>query len=132
MMPDGPWAKMGLPKLPQNAGPYCSGLEGTEPCSSKEFITNLAKENPTFPSFTSPSYSNVAYALLGVVVENATGKKFPEAAKEHIFGPAGMESSSFNGPIEAFSKIGFVPKGESTWNITLGAAEAYVLSFFNQ
>jgi CubicO group peptidase (beta-lactamase class C family) len=39
------------------------------------------------------TYSNWGYALLGHVVEKATGKRFEEVLNERIFGPLGMANS---------------------------------------
>lgn len=38
-------------------------------------------------------YCNTNYALLALIVEKVTGKKFPDYVKEYIFKPAGMKHS---------------------------------------
>src|SRR5690606_15266430 len=43
------------------------------------------------------SYSNEAYALLGAVVEAASGQPYEDYVTEHILRPAGMDHSSFIG-----------------------------------
>jgi CubicO group peptidase (beta-lactamase class C family) len=40
-------------------------------------------------------YDNFAYLLLGLIVENAGGEPFEDYMQAHVFGPLGMESSSF-------------------------------------
>lgn len=79
--------------------------------------------SPVFPSYTSPSYSNLAYALLGMVVEAATNSTFEDVVQGNIFDIVEMSSSSFNGPVESFETRGFVPRGEPTWNLTAGIYE---------
>ncbi|MEK7466080.1 MAG: serine hydrolase domain-containing protein [Planctomycetota bacterium] len=40
-------------------------------------------------------YSNPGYALLGVIIEKASGKKFEEYLRENLFKPAGMKDTGF-------------------------------------
>ncbi|CAH0058822.1 unnamed protein product [Clonostachys solani] len=122
--PLGPWSKMGLPKIAQGTGPSCSGLPGTVACTKADLVRDLAKRPPVYLPNTSPVYSNVGFALLGQVVESATGKPLDEVLQENVYSVAGMNSTSFNGPVKSFSEKGFVPKGEVTWNVTLGVFEA--------
>ena len=44
---------------------------------------------------TAYMYDNFAYLLLGLIVENASGEPFEDYMQAHVFGPLGMESSSF-------------------------------------
>ncbi|KAL3961039.1 hypothetical protein ACCO45_006156 [Purpureocillium lilacinum] len=78
---------------------------------------------PPSPYAATPVYSNTAFALLGLVIEAATGRAFKDVVREQIFEPAGMNSSSFDGPVGSFDKMGFVAPGEMTWNATLGVYE---------
>lgn len=39
------------------------------------------------------SYNNAGFILLGIIVEEATGKSYADNLQEHIFDPAGMDSS---------------------------------------
>ncbi|KAJ3498480.1 hypothetical protein NLG97_g1085 [Lecanicillium saksenae] len=124
LIPTGPWTKMGLPSVQNGTGPTCSGLPGTKKCTSKDIIDTInCKPLVELPGVT-PLYSNLGYAVLAMVVEAATGKTFDQVAKAGIFDAANMTSTSFNGPVESFANVGFVPKGESTWNATLGIFEA--------
>ena len=41
------------------------------------------------------AYSNPGYALLGVIVEKASGKKFEAYLRENLFEPAGMKDTGF-------------------------------------
>ena len=123
ILPSDVWTKMGLPKLPDDAGPYCSGLPGTKACTPEELIQDVNNRPPVYHPFHSPVYSNIGYALLGMVVEAASGREFVDLVQEKIYDVAGMNSSSFYGPVDAFEELGFVPEGESTWNVTVGVFE---------
>lgn len=41
------------------------------------------------------SYSNEGVALVGAVIESATGESFPDVAQRLVFGPLGMTSTTF-------------------------------------
>lgn len=123
-IPNGPWTKMGLPAVRNGTGPSCSGLPGTKVCTSEDIINNLNRKPLVYLPSTTPLYSNIGYAVLAMVVEAATGKTFDQVAQSGIFDVANMARTSFNGPVDSFSELGFVPKGESTWNLTLGIFES--------
>ncbi|WP_027085746.1 serine hydrolase [Cohnella panacarvi] len=44
---------------------------------------------------TSYMYDNFAYGLAGYIVQQASGQSFNDYMRQHIFGPLGMDSSSF-------------------------------------
>ena len=47
------------------------------------------------------SYSNLNYAFVGHLVEQASGRDFAAYMRDDVFGPLGMESSSFAQPLPA-------------------------------
>ncbi|KAK0611385.1 beta-lactamase/transpeptidase-like protein [Immersiella caudata] len=122
--PTGPWTTMGLPEVARGAGPTCSGLPGTKLCNATDLIRDMARRPPIYREFTTPVYSNIGYALLGLVVEAATNRTFEEAVQKSIFDVVGMTSTSFDGFPVSFPEKGFIPVKESTWNLTLGAFES--------
>lgn len=48
---------------------------------------------PYFPAGTAYRYSNTAYALLSLVVEQASGLRYPEFLRQRIFAPLGMDAT---------------------------------------
>ncbi|KAL7804798.1 beta-lactamase/transpeptidase-like protein [Trichoderma aethiopicum] len=123
VFPIGLWQQIGLPAIPEGTGPNCSGLPGTAPCTKQDLIDDLKKREPIYKPYTSPSYSNVGFAILGMVIDAAINGSYISAIQTGIFDVVGMNSSSFNGFVPSFPKIGFVPVGETTWNATLGVFE---------
>lgn len=83
----------------------------------------MARRPPVYLPYTSPVYSNIGYALLGLVVEAATNRSFTDTAQS-IFDSVGMTSSSIGHFPKEFLERGFVPVGEGTWNITTGVYDA--------
>jgi CubicO group peptidase (beta-lactamase class C family) len=56
----------------------------------------LAKDYPERRVNTAWAYSNSGYALLQNLVQNVTGQGFATYTREHLFGPMGMGSTTFN------------------------------------
>jgi CubicO group peptidase (beta-lactamase class C family) len=117
------WEKIGFPEIPKGTGPNCSGLPGTVPCTKEDLISEINRREPVYLPYTSPSYSNNGFALLGMVIEAAINKTYTDVIQSGIFNVANMNSSSFNGFVPSFLEKGFVPVGETTWNVTLGVFE---------
>lgn len=124
LLPGSYWTDLGLPPIEEGTGPTCSGYLGTRPCTQEDLLQNINDRAPIFYPFKGASYSNLAYALLGMVIERTTGKTIDELAREQLFEPVGMDSTSFFPPVPEFEERGFVAIGESTWNSTMGILEA--------
>ena len=75
--------------------------------TNKDVLNLLIKQQPKklFDPGTSYKYTNTNYALLALIVEQASGKKFEDFVRENIFEPAGMTSSFYI--TERASKIGY-------------------------
>ncbi len=52
-----------------------------------------------FKAGTMPAYSNYATALAGYMVERSSGQSFDDYLERNIFGPLGMQHSSFRQPL---------------------------------
>jgi CubicO group peptidase (beta-lactamase class C family) len=66
----------------------------TIPVIDRDVLMLLLKQNKTY--FTPGAefrYSNSGYALLTLIVESVSGKKFPAFLNEHVFKPLGMNHS---------------------------------------
>lgn len=48
-----------------------------------------------------PSYSNYGAALAGYIVQRVSGQPYEDYVEQHIFGPLGMQNSSFREPLSA-------------------------------
>jgi D-alanyl-D-alanine carboxypeptidase len=62
-----------------------------------ELVAVVADQPPDFPSGTAWSYSNTGYVLLGLVVEAASGSTLGQELHRRIFGPLGLQGTSFPG-----------------------------------
>lgn len=66
----------------------------TEQLHDIDVLHMVAKEQKTyFAPGTSYRYSNGGYALLSLIVERVSGKRFADFLRENIFAPAGMKGT---------------------------------------
>jgi CubicO group peptidase (beta-lactamase class C family) len=74
--------------------PYVSN---TDPDLVEPLREHLARSMPprTYPPGERFIYSNYAYALAALVVEESSGMSFDQYAAEHVFAPLGMTSSRY-------------------------------------
>lgn len=64
--------------------------------AQREILDLVAKEPLEFPSGEKWNYSNTGYFLLGMLIEQASGKPYAEFMAERIFRPLGMEQTRVN------------------------------------
>ncbi|NOX70570.1 MAG: beta-lactamase family protein [Gammaproteobacteria bacterium] len=62
------------------------------------------------PPGTSLHYSNIGYAKLGLVIEDADGRPYADALLARVLDPLGMTSTGAPGPIDTISS-GYTPVG---------------------
>ncbi|KAK4207241.1 beta-lactamase/transpeptidase-like protein [Rhypophila decipiens] len=108
----------GFPPLNESRLMNCSGLLNTPECDRQVFFARFGERAPVeLPFSANPVYSNIAFALLGFVVEAVTNKPFSEYLHDEIFTPAGMTHSFAEKPDDS---LGFIPPNDEWWNATLG------------
>ncbi|EJT71686.1 hypothetical protein GGTG_10940 [Gaeumannomyces tritici R3-111a-1] len=108
---------VGLPARSPEPLPGCSGFMGQRPCTAKDFYDHFGKAPPVYAPFNSPVYSNVAFGIIGFVVEKISGKSFADFTKEKILDPLGMNNTYATKPDDS---LGAIPPGDTWWNGTLG------------
>lgn len=80
----------------------------------------MNQRHPVYAPFTTPSYSNAAFEILGYVVENVTGHPYEVVIQKAIFEPLGLYHSSVSKPRD--DSVGVIPIGESGWDFNLGGS----------
>ena len=60
-----------------------------------DFLPQFAHKPPNFPPGQGCRYCNCGYVLLGLMIEKATGMKYRDYVREHVFVQAGMADSDF-------------------------------------
>jgi len=60
-----------------------------------ELLAGLAETEPVLPPMAAWHYSNLAYALLGIVVSRLSGMPFRDYVSERLFDPVGLERTKW-------------------------------------
>jgi D-alanyl-D-alanine carboxypeptidase len=74
----------------------------------------LADDRPAFNPGSRFAYSNNGYLLLGLAIERASGERYADYLRGHVFAPAGMTASSLDPGPGSFRAIGLtqgMPQG---------------------
>jgi CubicO group peptidase (beta-lactamase class C family) len=80
---------------------HSSGLPfdcaGAEKMSRAEFIKCMLTSKPHAEPGQQYAYSNAGYGLLAAIIEIVSGQSYESYLQEHLFKPAGMQATCFNG-----------------------------------
>ena len=82
-----------------------------------EFFNNVKARDPLFAPNQKSSYSNVAFTLLGLAIENASSLPYTKYVTSSILKPLGMDSTSFDKPDDS---VAVLPKGYNYWDVRQG------------
>ena len=85
--------------------------------SAQELLDSIKAKEPIYAPNQMSTYSNVAFNLLGLVLENVTGLPYSQYIKESILQPLNMTSSSLEKPDDS---VAVLPKGHNYWDIDEG------------
>ena len=84
-----------------------------------EILNYLNHQSTCFPAGEIKSYSNIGYALLGILIERASGVTYPSYIEKNILSPLGMENSGFYLSTEIKNKISSAYNIESKESVEL-------------
>jgi CubicO group peptidase (beta-lactamase class C family) len=124
------WTELGLTKVEHIMG--CAGLLGVRPCNvsgqlykltvldstnAVRLLGNFGKKHPAYEPWSNPLYPSSAYIVMGFIIERVSGQTFEEFMQEHVFDPAGMNSTTFAKPDDSLGAIG---PDDRFWDSGLG------------
>jgi len=69
-----------------------------EPVSRDEIVRRAMRAKLISPPGAKEQYSNLGYSLLGVIIEQASGKPYEDYLRQRIFVPAGMDRTGYISP----------------------------------
>ena len=119
-----PAAQAALPKIPADEIPSCGYLrpDGTFPaCKLQDYIDGIASESPIFPTAYTPVYSNEAFALIGLALQQIAGRE-PEAIFDsEIVKALGLTGTTYTVP-ESIPSTAIIPSNPKLagWDSDLG------------
>ncbi|RDW74644.1 serine hydrolase domain-containing protein [Aspergillus mulundensis] len=97
-------AKASFPPRHEPPKPCCG--DGIK-CDSSEFIQYLANQPLVAPPSVTQSYSNMAFHLLGYIIERIAGKPFSDVLQQYVFDVLGMTQTTMFAPLD--SSNGIIP-----------------------
>ncbi|RMJ19119.1 hypothetical protein CDV36_001176 [Fusarium kuroshium] len=119
--------EFGLPTLKVQDLPSCDLSFGHKACTRKEFFQGITSRNALALTSTSntPIYSNLAFQILGYVLEAMTNKTFEESLHSSLLEPLGLGRTSLEAPKNKSNAA--IPGNEtaSWWDLTLAGASPY-------
>lgn len=87
------------------------------PCTSKDLIKALKSCKPIFAPNQESTYSNIAFDLIGIVLERTTGTDYKDYMQKSIFDPLHMTLTTIDKPSE---KHAVLPVGDNYWDVDEG------------
>ncbi|KAK5451815.1 hypothetical protein LTS15_007538 [Exophiala xenobiotica] len=85
----------GYPPLGNETIIECNSYGDTLPsCSRAQFLRGVIEHPPVYPSYATPTYSNLAYAILGLAYENITGRSILDGQRDTFINKLGMTSTT--------------------------------------
>jgi D-alanyl-D-alanine carboxypeptidase len=81
----------------------------------RDFLPLLVNEPLQFPPGTRQAYSNAGFVLLGLLIEQRTGRSYYDVVAERIYRPAGMTRAAHwhRDSLPAFAVVGMVTRSET-------------------
>ena len=86
--------------LPREAGPHWTTMQFP---TADEIRKLIADREAPFPPQERWKYSNLAYTIAGMVVEQVSGEPWADYVQRHIFQPLGMSASSVDRNVEGLA-----------------------------
>jgi CubicO group peptidase (beta-lactamase class C family) len=110
--------KLGLPPVDRKGVPDCYEYnEYEKPCNRTQLLKYFLQKQPLFAPNQQSTYSNVAYELLGLVLENVTGLPYEEYMEQAIFKPLNLSSTTLSKPSDSHAVL---PLGQYFWDVAQG------------
>ncbi|KAM5383845.1 hypothetical protein ACJZ2D_001834 [Fusarium nematophilum] len=102
----------GLPPIKDSDYPPCGVTGLNKGCSPQEYLDGMIKSYPQAAPMERPAYSNMAYVILGMALEEFTGKNFTQLVEEMVSEPLGLKNTF---PSPGDDDKALVPPGDSSW-----------------
>jgi len=113
----------GFPPVDEKWLAPCMKNSTDRACNASEIIQVARSRSSVFLPNERSSYSNVAFSLLGITLERATGKTYSDILSSYILDPLDMTNTQLSKPKDS---AGIIPYGPNDWAQELGADNPYV------
>ncbi|GKU05091.1 beta-lactamase family protein [Fusarium langsethiae] len=107
----------GLPPIQDDDYPSCGVATLNKACTGQDIIDGMKSSYPQTTPNERPAYSNMAFVLLGMALEEYTGKTFTQLLQEMATDPLDM-NNTFSSPRNDDNAV--IPPGDSSWGSDYG------------
>ncbi|KAH6692193.1 hypothetical protein F5X68DRAFT_258917 [Plectosphaerella plurivora] len=108
---------LGFPEVSPSDFPTCGVPGVSEGCTKQTLLDGLPSALPINAVNEKPAYSNLAFTLLALAVEEATGKNFSSQINDLIADPLGLKATA---PSPGSSAAAVIPPVENSWGSDYG------------
>ncbi|KAF4446888.1 beta-lactamase family protein [Fusarium austroafricanum] len=102
----------GLPPIEKDDYPPCGVIGLNKGCTGQQILSGMKESYPQTAPNERPAYSNMAFAILGMAMEEYTEKNFTQLLKEILTDPMGMNNTL---PSPGDDDKAVIPSGDSSW-----------------
>ncbi|RSM00792.1 hypothetical protein CEP52_008920 [Fusarium oligoseptatum] len=103
---------IGFPPVEASDYPPCGVVGLNKGCSRQDYLAGMTTSYPQTTPNERPAYSNMAFVILGMALEEYTGKNFTQLVKDIVSDPMDLNNTY---PSPGDSEKAVIPPGESSW-----------------
>ncbi|KAK5995364.1 Beta-lactamase-like protein [Cladobotryum mycophilum] len=108
---------LGFPPVNDSDYPPCGVIALNKDCSPNDFLDGMLDSYPVTAPMERPAYSNVAFTIFIMALEEATGKNYSQMVDEFVVKPLDLKNTL---PSPGDDKKAVIPPGESSWGADYG------------
>ncbi len=98
--------------------PAAASQDSPGRCNLSTILDHATHAHAVFSAASQATYSNVAFSLLGAIVERSAGRPFADVVRDAILTPLSMRSTRMSAPVDLPSAV---PTCPNDWSRELGA-----------
>ncbi|UNI22813.1 Actin- protein 6 [Purpureocillium takamizusanense] len=107
----------GFPPIDDSAYPPCGVLDLNKACTKEELLNGMLSSYPVVAPGERAAYSNIAFTIFIMAVEEATGKTYAQLVEDALAKSLRMNSTR---PSPGDDEKAVIPPGENSWGTDFG------------
>ncbi|KHO01564.1 beta-lactamase family protein [Metarhizium album ARSEF 1941] len=108
------FVQSGFPPLKDSDYPSCGVIGLNKGCSVNELLDGMTSQYPVTAPMERPAYSNVAFAIFVLALQEAIGKNYTDLVADIVTKPLGMRNTL---PSPGDDDQAVIPPGDSSWGV---------------
>ncbi|KAG8426592.1 Actin- protein 6 [Metarhizium acridum] len=111
------FVQSGFPPIKDSDYPPCGAIGLNQGCSVDEILEGMISQYPVTAPMERPAYSNIAFVVFVLALQEATGKNYTELVADIVSKPLDLRNT-LPSPGEDCKAV--IPPGESSWGTDYG------------